>query len=140
MTHLSRKPRQVRQNEPPLEDVFGCLWAECGFECVNSAEMVRHINFHSHHTKIKCHGLNMLASHGLQPCVLDPGQRNILPDLSEPFTCEWEGCEQGPPTIWDHPLYYYSHVSAHGEEVSSVTNNAFVIIIMDLLKPLYQAR
>ena len=46
---------------------------------------VRHINFHSFHTKIKCHGLNMLTSHGLQPCLLDPAQRNIVPDLSEAF-------------------------------------------------------
>ena len=46
---------------------------------------MRHINFHSFHTKIKCHGLNMLTSHGLQPCLLDPAQRNIVPDLSEPF-------------------------------------------------------
>ena len=42
-------------------EVFGCLWAECGFESPSSEEMVRHINFHSFHTKIKCHGYNMIT-------------------------------------------------------------------------------
>jgi hypothetical protein len=107
---------EVRRHQQPEEDVFGCLWAECDFECANSTEMVRHINFHSFHTKIKCHGLNMLASHGLQPCVLDPAQRNIVPDLSEPLQCEWEGCE-ARAAAWDRPQRFYSHVSGHGEEV-----------------------
>ena len=37
------------------------------------------VNFHSHRTKIKCHGLKMLTKHVLAPCSLDLGQRNIVP-------------------------------------------------------------
>jgi len=107
---------EVRRSDSPMEDVFVCLWAECGFECVASAEMVRHINFHSFHTKIKCHGQNMLECHGLQPCTLDPAQRNVIPDLSDPFRCEWEGCELWS-AVWDRPQHFYSHVASHGEEM-----------------------
>ena len=54
--------RDVEHVEPPLDKVFGCLWTDCGFESPDSEEMVRHINFHAFHTKIKCHGRNMLVS------------------------------------------------------------------------------
>ena len=112
--HISEA--EVRTLEPPLEDVFGCLWSECGFETPESSEMVRHINFHAFHTKIKCHGLNMLSKHGLAPCSLDPGQRNIVPDLSESWRCQWRGCETGD-TCHQQPRDFYLHVSSHAEEL-----------------------
>ena len=95
--HVSKhvQEAEIRPLEPPHDDVFGCLWTDCGFETPSSEEMVRHINFHSFHTKIKCHGLNMLTKHGLAPCSLDPGQRNIVPDITEPWLCQWEGCDSG---------------------------------------------
>jgi len=115
-SHISSHVKEAEVREQAEECVFGCLWAECGFECPASAEMVRHINFHSFHTKIKCHGLNMLTSHGLQPCLLDPSQRNIVPDLSDPFECEWVGCELAN-VGWELPHRFYAHVAGHGEEV-----------------------
>ena len=63
--HVSRHVTEAEVRGPgaeaDTEDVFGCLWAECGFESPSSEEMVRHINFHSFHTKIKCHGYNMVT-------------------------------------------------------------------------------
>ena len=106
--------RTVEHVEAPLDKVFGCLWADCGFETPDSEEMVRHINFHAFHTKIKCHGRNMLSQHGLTACSLDPGQRNIVPDQSEPWTCQWAGCEE---TCFDRPRDFYSHVSSHVDEI-----------------------
>ena len=97
MRHVAIHVREceVRHNPAPLLNMFACLWAGCGFESSYSDEMVRHIHFHSFHTKIKCHGKNMLTSNDLAPCKLDSAQRNILPDVSQPFLCEWEGCELG---------------------------------------------
>ena len=115
-SHVSQHVREAEVRQQGEECLLVCLWAECGFEALSSEEMVRHINFHSFHTKIKCHGLNMLTSHGLQPCVLDPSQRNIVPDLTDPFQCEWAGCELGAQ-VWERPQHFYSHVCAHGEEV-----------------------
>jgi len=113
-THVQEA--EVRHLEPTQEDVFACLWAECGFETSSSDEMVRHIHFHSFHTKIKCHGLNMLRSHGLLPCTLDPSQRNIVPDLSDPFKCGWVGCDMADRQ-WHQPQHFYFHVCNHAEEV-----------------------
>ena len=95
--------------------MFACLWAECGFETGSSEKMVRHIHFHGFHTKIKCHGSNMLARHQLAPCTLDPAQRNIVPDLSEPPVCGWAGCSQAG-AVWSQPHRFYRHVQEHGEE------------------------
>ena len=36
---------------------------------------------------------------GIRPCSLDQSQKNIIPDLSERYMCEWEGCEQND-TDW----------------------------------------
>ena len=35
----------VQVREQADESVFGCLWAECGFECPSSAEMVIEVLF-----------------------------------------------------------------------------------------------
>ena len=63
--HVSRHVTEAEVRGPgaeeDTEEVFGCLWAECGFETPSSEEMVRHVNFHSFHTKIKCHGYNMVT-------------------------------------------------------------------------------
>ena len=105
----------VRPGGEEMQDMFACLWAECGFETGSSEEMVRHIHFHGFHTKIKCHGSNMLARHQLAPCTLDPAQRNIVPDLSEPPVCGWAGCSQAG-AVWSQPHRFYRHVQEHGEE------------------------
>jgi len=108
---------EVRHNTAdPLQDVFVCLWSDCGFETPVSAEMVRHIHFHTFHTKIKCHGMNMLKETGIRPCSLDQSQKNIIPDLSESYLCEWEGCDQ-PNTDWTQAQAFYWHVSSHPEEL-----------------------
>ena len=59
--HVTSHVTQAEIRHLEEEDVFACLWAECGFESPSSEEMVRHINFHSFHTKIKCHGYNMVT-------------------------------------------------------------------------------
>jgi len=118
MRHVATHVREVevRQNPAPLLDVFVCLWTACNFECPNSDEMIRHIHFHSFHTKVKCHGLNMLAANGVPPCKLDSSQRNILPDLSQPFLCEWDACEFSNEN-WQMSQVFYWHVKDHPEEL-----------------------
>ena len=114
--HVGTHVQEAEVRHLEQEDVFACLWTECGFETSSSNEMVRHIHFHSFHTKIKCHGLNMLKTHGLQPCSLDPSQRNIVPDLSDPLKCGWVGCDMAD-NQWHQPQQFYCHVSNHAEEL-----------------------
>ena len=118
--HVTSHVTQADIRHLEEEDVFACLWAECGFESPSSEEMVRHINFHSFHTKIKCHGLNMIQKHDLAPCSLDPAQRNIVPDFSDPWSCQWEGCEESEAT-WCRPREFYHHVAEHAEESRGAT-------------------
>ena len=117
MRHVSRhvKEAEVIQNPPPLCDSFACLWRGCGFETISSSEMVKHINFHSFHTKIKCHGQNMLEENKVPTCRLEPSQRNVLPDLSGQLRCEWAGCElEG--VDWEMAQNFYWHVKSHAEQ------------------------
>ena len=118
MKHVSRHIIQAEVIHNPLTlcDSFACLWNLCGFETANSQEMVRHINFHAFHTKSKCHGRNMLSTFNISPCKMDPNERNILPDLSEPFQCEWQGCHMANHR-WDMIQSYYWHVREHAEDV-----------------------
>lgn len=54
----------VRETEDRLICVSGgyaCLWGTCGFKSVDSSELMRHVNFHSYHTKLKSIGSNILA-------------------------------------------------------------------------------
>ena len=41
--------------------VYACLWESCGFQSSDPKVIVRHVNFHAFHTKIKCIGSNILA-------------------------------------------------------------------------------
>ena len=82
-------------NPAPLQDTFLCLWDECGFQTTDSRETVRHINFHSFHTKVKAAGAALVARLGLTPCSLSREGRNLLPQLSLPWTCSWPDCVVG---------------------------------------------
>ena len=51
MRHVAKHvpDAEVIRNPPPLSDSFRCLWHECGFETINSSEMVR-----AEHSKSLC--------------------------------------------------------------------------------------
>ena len=55
---------------------------------------------------------------GLAPCSLDPGQRNIVPDLGERWVCGWAGCEER--AAFSQPQHFYTHVASHAEVSSQV--------------------
>ena len=47
MRHVAKHvpDAEVIHNPPPLSDSFRCLWHECGFETINSSEMVSEFLF-----------------------------------------------------------------------------------------------
>ena len=64
---------------------------ECGFETTDSGEIIRHLNFHSFHTKIKANANNILEETKINRCTLPRNQRNVLPQLPEcDFQCQWQ--------------------------------------------------
>jgi len=105
----------VMEEETPKSKVFGCLWRDCGHTTPSSVEIVRHVHFHTFHTKLKSHGRHVLTVTGINPCALDSGQRNVLPDLTDPFICFWQGCLESERSF-SQALHYYWHVQWHSEE------------------------
>lgn len=109
--HVAQHCRQaeVRPLPPPLHPSLLCLWTSCTFETSVAEEMVRHINFHAFHTKIKEQGRVALEVPGLV-CGLGVEGRSQLPSLSTPWECRWQGCrEEG----WTAPHHFYHHVLEH---------------------------
>ncbi|XP_062844639.1 histone H4 transcription factor [Trichomycterus rosablanca] len=98
--------------EPDLpEEVQSCLWRDCGFCSVQyDGELLRHMLFHSYHTKLKQWGSAMLkANPGMGVCLLGLQNRNIVPEVQESFICLWEHCEMN----MDNPEWFYRHVEMH---------------------------
>jgi len=105
------------KEESPKDYV--CLWRGCGHQTPSSDEIVRHVHFHTFHTKLKSHGRFVLqeTDNQLEPCQLDPSQCNVLPDLSEPLVCQWQGesCLD-QDTTFSEPIKFYWHTQWHAEE------------------------
>lgn len=40
-------------------ETYGCLWSGCSYENPNGVDMMRHVNYHSFHTKLKSIGTNV---------------------------------------------------------------------------------
>ena len=123
------------------ERYYCCLWRNCGYASPLKDEIVRHINFHTFHTKLKYHGSSIWKDTGIEPCNIGTHQRNVIPELSEPLVCQWEGCtnskrthqssnndetctnENGKSSEENHlvtfsePLKFYWHVAWHSEEM-----------------------
>lgn len=89
-----------------------CLWRDCGFCSVEGAEEIRrHVFFHCYHTKLKQWGLRALkAQPSIGTCSIGHQNRNIIPDITDNFTCLWEQCEQLP---LENPEWFYRHVEMH---------------------------
>ncbi|XP_035291241.1 histone H4 transcription factor [Anguilla anguilla] len=113
--HVEKHLQALRlEDEDPetLAEEQSCLWQECGFCSVEGpGELLRHVYFHCYHTKLKQWGQNVLQSQPeLGSCVLGLQNRNIVPDITDNFVCQWENCE----TSLDNPEWFYRHVEMHG--------------------------
>jgi hypothetical protein len=121
MAHVAEHVDEVEvkyaeeKDEEEQGDSFACLWQDCGYETAGSADMVRHVHFHAYHTKIKFHGERVVRETGAPPCRLDNAQRNLVPDLSEPFRCYWSGCVEEDKEFPQAQRFYW-HVEWHAEE------------------------
>ena len=109
---------------------YCCLWRSCGYISQSKDEITRHINFHTFHTKLKFHGASVWKETGIEPCSIGTHQRNVIPELSEPLFCQWEGCSRMVPNEasdendamekenqFCEPLKFYWHVAWHSEEM-----------------------
>ncbi|XP_007904889.1 histone H4 transcription factor [Callorhinchus milii] len=94
-------------------DEYQCLWRGCGFLAVEGPnELVVHVNYHSYHAKLKYLGgeLQRLRS-DLPVCSLESQNQNLIPEIAETFTCQWEHCD----STFNNPEWFYRHVDMHGQ-------------------------
>ncbi len=107
--------QQYDQGE--VEESLTCLWRECDFESSSKKETIQHICFHAFHTKLKYRGKELIEETEVPPCLLGDEQKNILPNLGEPFKCHWGECERATSGE-DFPdaQRFFWHVRTHAEE------------------------
>ncbi|XP_014206525.1 histone H4 transcription factor isoform X2 [Copidosoma floridanum] len=91
-------------------EVYGCLWSGCNYESSVDTDIMRHVNYHSFHTKLKCIGKNVRGRIKLPKCRRDAIWKNILETLP-PHECQWNKCNQ---TFNNYQLFLY-HMLGHIE-------------------------
>lgn len=100
-----------------IPENFTCFWRDCGWDSpIDAGDIIRHVFFHAFHTKIKLEGYKKQQEMKLTPCTLDSQSRNLLPDIPEPFLCEWKECS----VEFNCPTLYYRHVDSHAWAVDKI--------------------
>ena len=70
---------------------------------------IRHAYYHVYHFNLKSRGRHIKEVYNLSDCNLDKGTSNVVPPLTNPFVCQWKGCEYSNDSITD----FYDHVDDH---------------------------
>uniref|UniRef100_A0A1B6DZW3 C2H2-type domain-containing protein n=1 Tax=Clastoptera arizonana TaxID=38151 RepID=A0A1B6DZW3_9HEMI len=91
------------------EEMYGCLWDFCDFETENTEEAQRHVNYHAHHTNLKAIGREISVQWKLPKCGFGTEFKNILPDVTEPYFCDWLDCGKK----FNNLLNYRYHIANH---------------------------
>ncbi|OXU20486.1 hypothetical protein TSAR_003327 [Trichomalopsis sarcophagae] len=91
-------------------EVYACLWSGCNYESEVDTDIMRHVNYHAFHSKLKCIGLNVRGRTKLPKCRRDTDWKNILDSLP-PHECQWEDCAKN---FNNYQLFLY-HISIHVE-------------------------
>ena len=110
--HLREVLPQYRRgfSEDTIPDNFACSWRECGWDSpIDAGDLIRHVFFHAFHTRIKLEGFKKQQEMKLSPCTLDSQSRNLIPDNTEPFLCQWKECS----VEFNCPTLFYRHVDSH---------------------------
>ncbi|XP_010868753.1 histone H4 transcription factor [Esox lucius] len=104
-----------------------CLWKDCGFCSVESVvELKRHVYFHCYHIKLKQWGQEVLKTKPmLGTCTIGLHNRNIVPDITDNFTCQWDKCEQPSLT---NPEWFYRHVEMHSMCVDVLSSDKDALV------------
>lgn len=112
-------------------EVYACLWLGCKYESPIDVDIMRHVNFHAFHTKLKCIGMNnrgrtklpvrkqiilinmnlLIRKITFQKCRRDTDWKYIL-DTLPPHECHWESCDG--KSFNNYQLFIF-HVLTHAE-------------------------
>lgn len=57
--HVATHVTQLDIRITPEMEVYACLWSGCIYENEIDVNIIRHVNYHAFHSKLKCIGLNV---------------------------------------------------------------------------------
>lgn len=95
-------------------ELLTCQWNVCTFSTRQPRHFRRHVYYHALLARLVMVSENVLLCRRRRPplpeCTRAPSDTNLSPpDLSLPFSCEWEDCTMQ----FDDPQLFYDHVRYH---------------------------
>lgn len=78
-----------------------CLWNLCKFETDDRVDMLRHLDYHGYHTRLKTFGRGLVNIISIPTCHIDSKKRNDIPSILTDHFCYWDNCERSFPKFQD---------------------------------------
>lgn len=69
-----------------------CLWNLCKFETEDRDDLLRHLDYHAYHTRLKTFGLGLVNILSVPNCHADSRFRNVIPLIPNDYFCYWNNC------------------------------------------------
>lgn len=66
----------------------------CKFETEDKTELLRHLDYHAYHTRLKTFGLGLQDLIAIPNCHGDSKFRNQIPEIPNDYFCYWKGCSK----------------------------------------------
>lgn len=95
---------------PDRSQELKCLWNLCKIETENSQELLRHLDYHAYHSRLKNFGLGLTNILAVPNCQLESKRRNVIPKLPSDYFCYWKGCAAPSYTKYNE---FLEHVNYH---------------------------
>ncbi|XP_058791060.1 histone H4 transcription factor-like [Phymastichus coffea] len=109
--HVANHITELAVEEISGSESYVCLWSGCDYNSGVSIDIMRHVNYHAFHSKLKSIGVNVRNRMKLPKCQRDKDWKNILESLPE-HDCSWEGCETD--SFSNYQMFLY-HILTHVE-------------------------
>jgi hypothetical protein len=100
-----------------------CLWNLCKFETEDRSELLRHIDYHAYHTRLKTFGLGLTNIISIPHCQNDSKFRNVIPDIPDDYVCYWSGCSETYSKFQDFVEHITYHLTFDYENGVSASRN-----------------
>lgn len=90
-------------------DALKCQWNLCKFATEDRQELLRHLDYHAYHTRLKTFGWGLADTITIPNCHNDSKFRNDIPPIPNDYFCYWGRCSFSSSTYTE----YLEHVNNH---------------------------
>lgn len=91
------------------DEQLTCQWNLCKFDTDDRVELLRHLDYHAYHTRLKTFGLGLVNVISIPNCLADSKFRNVIPEIPNDYFCYWDGCLKSFTLIQE----FIEHVNYH---------------------------